>query len=65
MQAPHVSAVGEVWTERGTSGLVRRHRGCVYDGGGAEGSKSGHLGLCVALPFIGQVPLGELLKLRV
>lgn len=33
--------------------------------GGAEGSKSGHLGLCVALPFIGQVPLGKLLKLRV
>lgn len=26
--------------------------------GGAEGSKLGPLGVCMALPFIGQVPLG-------
>lgn len=26
--------------------------------GGAQGSKSGPLGVCMALPFIGQVPLG-------
>ena len=29
--------------------------------GRAEGSKSGPLGVCMALPFIGQVPLGFLI----
>ena len=29
--------------------------------GGAEGSKLGPLGVCMVLPFIGQVPLGFLI----
>lgn len=52
-QAWHVSAIGELWTEW-AAGVTEAGRVA----GGAEGLKLGPLGVCMALPFIGQVPLG-------
>lgn len=59
MRALPICAVIEVWTE---DGLDKAPLGWVLQSG-AEGSKLGHLGLFLALPFIGLVPLGKLLRL--